>query len=124
MSGCYVFNCLKTGDYYIGSAVCLNTPTLRTQLANQRVPSSKRFFSTSCRSHSHSRFIGHSFVVRFLSLTLILTTLCYATPHYVRACVRVVHSFIYLLLYFSYSNLPSIPNLSLNLSGFRLVSFS
>jgi hypothetical protein len=25
MSGCYAFFCLKTGDYYIGSAVCLNT---------------------------------------------------------------------------------------------------
>lgn len=24
-SGCYAFLCLKTGDYYIGSAVCLNT---------------------------------------------------------------------------------------------------
>jgi hypothetical protein len=25
MSGCYVFMCLKTGDYYIGSAICFNT---------------------------------------------------------------------------------------------------
>jgi len=25
MSGCYAFLCLKTGDYYVGSAVCLNT---------------------------------------------------------------------------------------------------
>lgn len=24
-SGCYAFLCLKTGDYYVGSAVCLNT---------------------------------------------------------------------------------------------------
>jgi hypothetical protein len=24
-SGCYAFLCLKTGDYYIGSAICLNT---------------------------------------------------------------------------------------------------
>lgn len=24
-SGCYAFLCLKTGDYYVGSAICLNT---------------------------------------------------------------------------------------------------
>ena len=25
VSGCYAFLCLKTGEYYVGSAICLNT---------------------------------------------------------------------------------------------------
>lgn len=49
-SGCYAFLCLKTGDYYVGSAVCLNTRT--SQLSMLSVLSSRRLFSNSCRHFS------------------------------------------------------------------------
>jgi hypothetical protein len=64
-SGCYAFWCLKTGDYYVGSAVCLNT----------RYKAHKVNSSRSERGGSNSLYLSvrkhgwHNFIWRPLIIT-------------------------------------------------------
>ena len=58
MSGCYVFFCLKTGDFYVGSAVCLNT-RYKSHKVNSSRPERGGFNSLylSVRKHGWHNFI-------------------------------------------------------------------
>nr|YP_009262012.1 GIY-YIG endonuclease [Chrysoporthe austroafricana]AMX22087.1 GIY-YIG endonuclease [Chrysoporthe austroafricana] len=57
-SGCYAFLCLKTGDYYVGSAVCLNT-RYKAHKVNSSRPERGGYNSLylSVRKHGWHNFI-------------------------------------------------------------------
>nr|YP_009072388.1 truncated GIY-YIG endonuclease [Sclerotinia borealis]AHX83030.1 truncated GIY-YIG endonuclease [Sclerotinia borealis] len=63
-SGCYAFLCLKTGDYYVGSAICLNT---RYKTHKVRSSRPERGGSTSLylsvREHGWHNFIWRPLIV-------------------------------------------------------------
>jgi hypothetical protein len=63
-SGCYAFLCLKTGDYYVGSAICLNTRYKTHKVTSSRP---ERGGSTSLylsvRKHGWHNFIWRPLII-------------------------------------------------------------
>lgn len=64
-SGCYAFFCLKTGDYYIGSAICLNTRykthKMRSSRPEERGGSTSLYLSV--RKHGWHNFLWRPLII-------------------------------------------------------------
>jgi hypothetical protein len=57
-SGCYAFLCLKTGDYYVGSAICLNTRYMAHKVRSSRAEKGgSTSLYLSVRKHGWHNFI-------------------------------------------------------------------
>lgn len=63
-SGCYAFLCLKTGDYYVGSAVCLNT-RYKAHKVNSSRPErgGSNSLYLSVRKHGWHNFIWRPLII-------------------------------------------------------------
>jgi len=63
-SGCYAFLCLKTGDYYVGSAVCLNT-RYKAHKVNSSRPErgGSNSLYISVRKHGWHNFIWRPLII-------------------------------------------------------------
>lgn len=63
-SGCYAFLCLKTGDYYIGSAVCLNTRYKAHKINSSRPErGGTNSLYLSVRKHGWHNFIWRPLII-------------------------------------------------------------
>ena len=63
-SGCYIFLCLKTGDYYIGSAICLYTRYKTHKVRSSRPESGgSTSLYISVRKHGWHNFIWRPLII-------------------------------------------------------------